>query len=321
MISDTGKQLYRALFLPARDAAGRFVPRKAKVQAGRIGWSPIVLRWKKRGKNLTNVILHRAAASMKVLSFPQFHFHFANYQTHRSSTSISHGPTSATRVFDTRIIRDEPRANLLTAAPSLKSTLDYQRTLPSNRGSDRSPTSRDSAMSHLSASKTGSAYPVVPQPLIPRKYSFSRPGIKFRRQVAAKEDLASPFKIQSRILQWSLPVTARSRNQIYAGPPMPESKLLPPQYSRSEELVWRRVSKTTTDVTERVRHQEVFDSSEPRSHSVANQQTAVDVARVVDAVAAIPITKLDPALMDRLANDVIRRVEQRVRIERERRGL
>jgi len=53
----------------------------------------------------------------------------------------------------------------------------------------------------------------------------------------------------------------------------------------------------------------------------SSEQTAVEIARAIEAVKATPVTKLDPALMDRLANDVIRRIEQRVRIERERRGL
>jgi hypothetical protein len=41
----------------------------------------------------------------------------------------------------------------------------------------------------------------------------------------------------------------------------------------------------------------------------------------VRAAASQTVMKLDPALVDRLADDVIRRVERRVRIERERRGL
>jgi len=36
---------------------------------------------------------------------------------------------------------------------------------------------------------------------------------------------------------------------------------------------------------------------------------------------ATPALKIDSGLMDRLADDVIRRVEQRARINRERRGL
>jgi hypothetical protein len=36
---------------------------------------------------------------------------------------------------------------------------------------------------------------------------------------------------------------------------------------------------------------------------------------------AVRLASLDPALVDRLADDVIRRVERRLRIERERRGI
>jgi hypothetical protein len=37
--------------------------------------------------------------------------------------------------------------------------------------------------------------------------------------------------------------------------------------------------------------------------------------------AVVRATALDPFLADRLAEDVIRRIERRIRIERERRGL
>jgi hypothetical protein len=96
----------------------------------------------------------------------------------------------------------------------------------------------------------------------------------------------------------------------------------PPHYSRTEELIWRRVVKTTSDIDELVRRQNVIDSSEPLlSHSSPTQSTQIDPAQTSDAATAGLVTKLDPALMDRLANDVIRRMEKRVRIERERRGL
>jgi hypothetical protein len=41
----------------------------------------------------------------------------------------------------------------------------------------------------------------------------------------------------------------------------------------------------------------------------------------VAPASAIQISDLDPRFVDRLTDDVIRRVERRVRIERERRGL
>ena len=93
----------------------------------------------------------------------------------------------------------------------------------------------------------------------------------------------------------------------------------PPQFDRPAELVWRRpqiqqaitavgspeaaalipstpIVGSTTEVT--------------RSKPVALEQTAV-----------LATTKIDPALLDRLTDDVIRRVDQRMRIERQRRGL
>ena len=53
--------------------------------------------------------------------------------------------------------------------------------------------------------------------------------------------------------------------------------------------------------------------------SVPFQESTVAVVHANPTVSHI--TKLDPALVDRLAEDVIRRMEQRVRIERQRRGL
>jgi hypothetical protein len=46
----------------------------------------------------------------------------------------------------------------------------------------------------------------------------------------------------------------------------------------------------------------------------------VDPARIAKA-AALKLTDFDPGLVEQLTEDVIRRVDRRVRIERERRGL
>ena len=54
-------------------------------------------------------------------------------------------------------------------------------------------------------------------------------------------------------------------------------------------------------------------------HSQPGQESA-GVAPLLER-AATQVTKLDPGVLDRLTDDVIRRVEQRMRIERERRGL
>lgn len=321
MIFTGGTKLLRALFLPARDAARRFVPPRVNVNGRGDGWRPIVLRWRKRGKHLPNVIVHRTAAGAKFLSWPQFHFHFANYQTHRSSTNISRAAGSSTRVFDTRIIRDEVRGSVRPASRSherfaYRSTPEISSTLQS------SEKRRHLGHAFITAAKSRAAS-VAPYVPAPRKYLFSRPAVTSVRPFKPKDNLA-PSGQQLRIVHyWSPLVLASSRTKSDSdAPSAPERKKFPPQYRRTEELVWRRVSKSTTEITERVRHLESFVSSDgPSSRPVANEQTAVEVARAIETVRAMPVTKLDPALMDRLANDVIRRVEQRVRIERERRGL
>lgn len=326
MISTGGIKLLRTLFLPARDAARRFVPPIVesclKVKGRGVGWRPIVLRWRKRGKHLPNVIVYRATAGTKSLSWPQFHFHFANYQTNQSSTNISRAPILSTRVFDTRIIRNELRASV--RRPTASQERFAYRSTPSIN-SALHPAAKRWQFEHpfLSAPKSRTARSVASHVAAPPKYLFSRPAVSSVRPFRTKGNLV-PQSRQLRIVNyWSPLLLAPSRTKSdSASPRAPERKVLVPQYHRTEELVWRRISKSTAEITERVRHLESIVSSDgPSPRAVANEQTAVEVARAVEAVGATPVTKLDPALMDRLANDVIRRVEQRVRIERERRGL
>jgi hypothetical protein len=83
------------------------------------------------------------------------------------------------------------------------------------------------------------------------------------------------------------------------------------QFDRAEELVWRDV--TVANVTQTTNQKPVgaptvsthAESASSSSNKLTPQQ----------------ITKLDPGLLDRLTDDVIRRVEKRARIERQRRGL
>jgi hypothetical protein len=59
----------------------------------------------------------------------------------------------------------------------------------------------------------------------------------------------------------------------------------------------------------------------PPVRSIQSRQAPPAVAPAIERAAAPQVAKLDPGLLDRLTDDVIRRVEQRMRIERQRRGL
>ena len=122
------------------------------------------------------------------------------------------------------------------------------------------------------------------------------------------------------------------RHQVFSlrqpkfGDPIPHrasgSKTLQFQYERPEELVWRRVLLTPPNTDDDKRGPELSESiSRTQTRSQPGHEPAVDVAPLVERAVATQVTKLDPGVLDRLTDDVIRRVEQRLRIERQRRGL
>ena len=87
------------------------------------------------------------------------------------------------------------------------------------------------------------------------------------------------------------------------------------------ELIWRRPLPRPDDIQE-TRSENQVALVTPNA---VRSQRAPDVTVDAHPATAAPLTTqaatLDPALMDRLTDDVIRRVERRIRIERERRGL
>lgn len=82
------------------------------------------------------------------------------------------------------------------------------------------------------------------------------------------------------------------------------------------QLVWRKqlVAASTSDATAQVNHSAAAGAAQHR----ARTQAALPPAAIATQ---LRVNQLDPALADRLATEVIRRVERSLRIERERRGL
>jgi hypothetical protein len=324
MISDGGKQLYRTLRLPARDAARRFAPRGVRTKALELLWRPIVLQWRKPGKNLRTLI-RRGGSSTIIASFPQFHLHFMTYHTHENSSGSWRKSSSPARVFDTRMFREELSKRGGASLSTSWNHLDYSGGPRSSNDlfpSIRTP--RDFHTPHSFRSKSSKAPPTGAQLPPAHMFLFSRTVVTGFHPLSSRQTVGRRFRTQLRIPQCQpMRQGTRSRDQENARTNQIALTRLsaPQQYRRTEELVWRRVSQTTTETSKRVRDLDSMESRErPPVHSATNQQTAATEARALEQAAAT-LTTLHPALMDRLANDVIRRVEQRVRIERERRGL
>jgi hypothetical protein len=96
------------------------------------------------------------------------------------------------------------------------------------------------------------------------------------------------------------------------------------QHARSEELVWRSGPRRRPGG-----EGESYDPVESGSRTGARSQRgsqlipepSQDAAPDLKSSAPAQLAKLDPAVLDRLADNVIERVEKRIRIERQRRGI
>lgn len=94
-------------------------------------------------------------------------------------------------------------------------------------------------------------------------------------------------------------------------------------FSRAPELTWRKDASSRADAARDA------PTSEPQVASRPAMTTAADISVVRSASQPerptvrkpVSLSDLEPSFVDRLAEDVIRRVERRARIERERRGL
>lgn len=132
--------------------------------------------------------------------------------------------------------------------------------------------------------------------------------------------------LQTRSQIWQHWHQVFSLNRSKFSDPVPHraagNKALQFQYERPEKLVWRRALQTpltSDDDKLGAEPSEPVGRTQSRSHP--GLESSVGVAPLLERAVATQVAKLDPGVLDRLTDDVIRRVEQRMRIERERRGL
>jgi hypothetical protein len=91
---------------------------------------------------------------------------------------------------------------------------------------------------------------------------------------------------------------------------------------RAADIVWRDVAKAPSVSSASSSRVVPIEASVARPSPRASSVQSVTASEPSQArAAAVRMTDFEPGLLDRLTDDVIRRVERRVRIERERRGL
>lgn len=315
MICARGKSKHRTLKLAARVAAGRFALRSgANNRAG--GWLPLVLRWRRRRQARQTVNGDRVTSLAPILCFPQNHFHFATYLTSRVTRPSVPAVLPAGTIYRERIVRDRSWTNVLTINRAAQSRQTYDRINYVREGPP--PKSTIEMAQPFRSSR-------VFEPIPTSGVSRQRGSLITRRPATVevntrREELTQLFKTHGRIYEHQPQVfprrlPAREPNAS-VGPP----KRKQTQFTSPEELVWRRVQPLSTVGTD-VRNANALEPNQNESGRSFSETPAQQTSTPLARAAQQQITKIDPSLLDRITDDVIRRVEQRARIERQRRGL
>jgi hypothetical protein len=137
-----------------------------------------------------------------------------------------------------------------------------------------------------------------------------------------REEQTSPFLKQSRSWQHVLQIFhTRSLIADHVPDRSQPKHISRTQIDHPEELVWRRVTPIATEVAEAESRQEVSASVERPALRTFQSLEPAKTSAPTERSTAAQIISLDPGFLDRLTDDVIRRVEKRAQIERQRRGL
>jgi hypothetical protein len=374
MIFDAGKWIFRNLILSACDAARRFLAGRSPSGSPRIGWKPLILRWRKRAKDRTIGVTNRNTESTSNLSLPQFHFHFPLFNHGKRVSDGSHEFPATTRILKSTTLQNyfysngkagtkvreknnELRLSQTSDSNRLAASTHDKRTYPGfERARENGDSSRPSTLfhgRHVRTSETAQRFPRTrlgynanrdgSTPDAPPAVSVQRvDALRFTPPTALQTRTkqsgfeASQIRRTSSLLTHFHLQESRVRSRFGAGDETSPSirTRTRDDHSRQNartigslsphatgELIWRRTSETISDIVERVRELESLQTdgkSMARSASIRQE-----IVPSSSAAASTPssITQLDPSLIDRLTDHVIRKVDQRVRIERERRGL
>jgi len=325
------------LRLAARIAARRFASsRRLAVRASRDAWLPIALRWRRKRKKAGGVRASREAmpAAPSVAWMARFHLHFnmfANERSRREREVRSFAPASVIRELRRSVVSRHwttVRATTLARPPRtassaprvfamrrtevhLSATAAPQRVRLLTTHAQTTHAERRLLIESVRKSATSS----FSERLTERRMQSHETRVFRALSVAThRSERLTERRMHSRETRVfrALSVATRRIRE--------ESARTHVQLLRPVALVWRTAQPQTESARETTFSNPPAAVSRPPVRPSAMQEPAPETTRGA-ARRALQMSDLDPALLDRLTDDVIRRVERRVRIERERRGL
>jgi hypothetical protein len=322
----TCRTMHCRMALGARVAAMRFARRCGQGGGARGAWLPATMRWRRRRQTAQpSRGLRGAAASSTTIWAPRFHLHFGAQAGDRVARSTPAASRPAAAIQRTRAIvvhRHSAAVRLATAM------------MPPHRGQ------RVPRLFATGTSAVGKAHAVAVTPARssmaatapslhlrgasrPQHTPFTRP-VATTRQTVVKEQERRPVGADHHLDARALPLVRRRSTPPETDAPRRHQSAAPsPSHvGYGPELAWRRAAPTATPAAG-----DGADSDAPNAaqraaaRSFPTRETAPEPPAPASRPAPRRLTELDPALVDRLADDVIRRIEKRARIERDRRGF
>ena len=319
-----------SLALGARAAAARLVRgrggERARGRGARGQWLPATMRWRWRRHPTATVRGVRAAApGPATIWAPRFYLHFgAHAGAHRPwPRSAATSLRAATQRSSTTVVHRHS-AIVRSAGVALAPRRAH--------GVERFFAIATGAVGKAPAVGSAPARPLRPA----AAPSIGRRAVSRLHQMPLQRPLAlarggtvhgrdrQPAGADARGHARALPLVHRRPVTFAVDAPGRRGDSAPPLSHRehSPELLWRRAARAATPPAD-----DGADSHLPgaaarsAARSLPPHQTPPEPPASISRAAPRQLTQLDPALVDRLADDVIRRIEKRARIERERRGL
>lgn len=294
---------------PAAEAARR--ARRAEGRAP-VSWRPLSLRWRRLRvpKTAAPGPAPAAAGSWSTIFSPQVVFNFTSIVSPPAVSGAAPPAAQPASIFRER------------------RTVQHHRTLVQRT------TSRESVVRQAAAA----AAPAASVPVTPatRILVFLVPGVPVHRFPAVETRLKSITAGSTHVSRFTTIARHLGRHDRQSPPSMPQPGQPPAQARmdlplpgrsaatspvvRPPELVWRRsAQQASNSATRGEGHRGLFDAARPGRPTAPG--SFLPAAQPPAAAATPPSApKFDAAQMDRLVDDVIHRVEKRVRVERERRG-
>lgn len=351
-------RVVKNIVLGARNILGRFVISRGKNRAPN-PWRAVVLRWR-RTKKLVAAPAAGSPRSYVSLSQTQFHLHLATYlsglqlrerfiqfaplTTGRRAGDLTQysGQSRAKVAPREQPARTVPRSSVSYRLNSGRPHLACVTTTPARPGHRIASApatliaSARSAVKRPAQERLGARNKLELTPSLAGKQSTQAPMQQLaarrtprsRNSQLAPAPASKPFRIPSLHLEplehrrrplMSLTASeAASARKADLQPRTAASKIQRLAQTLAEELVWRQ-RVTSIAASHHDSEQEHADSTSSPSHSL--RQEANLAAQVIERAKIQPLAKLDAAVLDKVTDNVIRRVEQQLRIERQRRGL